>query len=125
MTAGESSTREPQRGEPSLAAFRGVVFQGEAITGKSWRRGKRLEQLKIISSLPCDGTDDATGRLTFSGASRPATAGRLASDSRSRPDGAGLRAFGRVESERDFLVTVWRDSPAGSPALKMNYHHSW
>ena len=26
-------------GEPSLAGFGGVVFQGEAKAGKSWRRG--------------------------------------------------------------------------------------
>jgi hypothetical protein len=26
-------------GEPSLAGFGGVVFQGEAKAGKSWRQG--------------------------------------------------------------------------------------
>ncbi len=39
-------------------------------------------------------TNDATGRLILSVTSKPATARRLAFDSRSRPDGAGLRAVG-------------------------------
>jgi hypothetical protein len=35
-----NSSREPQRGEPGLAVFGGVVFQGEAKAGKSWRQGR-------------------------------------------------------------------------------------
>jgi hypothetical protein len=31
--------REQKRAEPSLAVFGGVVLQGEAKAGKSWRRG--------------------------------------------------------------------------------------
>jgi hypothetical protein len=37
-------SREPQRAEPSLAVFGGVVFQGEAKAGKSWRRGEHWWQ---------------------------------------------------------------------------------
>jgi len=37
----ESSQRSTN-GEPSLAGFRGVVFQGEAKADKSWRRGESL-----------------------------------------------------------------------------------
>jgi len=32
----ELLTRERQRGEPSLAGFGGVVFQGEVKPGKAW-----------------------------------------------------------------------------------------
>jgi hypothetical protein len=39
-----NSSRERQRGEPSLAGFGGVVFQGEAKAGKSWRRGDHWGQ---------------------------------------------------------------------------------
>jgi len=41
----EVLTREHQRGEPSLAGFGGVVFQGEAIPGKAWRRGDAAQLL--------------------------------------------------------------------------------
>ena len=117
VTAGESSTREHQRGEPSLAAFRGVVFQGEAITGKSWRRGLRLRQLKSISSLPCGGTDDATGRLTLSLASRPVMAGRLAADSAADMTARGCERSGELQAGGDFLVTVWAGQPGGKFCL--------
>jgi len=65
------------------------------VTTPGTARG-RDTQIKSNSSRLRDGTGDATGRLILSPASRPVTAGRLALDSRSRHDGAGLRAFGGV-----------------------------
>ena len=58
-------------------------------------------------SHPRAGTDDATGRLTFSGASRPVMAGRLASDS-----AAGMTARGCERSEK-VAHSVWAGHRAG------------
>jgi len=34
-------------GEPSLAGFGGVVFQGEAKAGKSWRQGGAMGRKRL------------------------------------------------------------------------------
>ena len=48
-----NSSREPQRGEPSLAGFGGVVFQGEAKPGKSWRQGGAMGRKRGRAGARC------------------------------------------------------------------------
>jgi hypothetical protein len=59
----EKFTKGASTGEPSLAEFGGVVFQGEAKTGKSWRRGGAVGALngntRGSRSLVSQGKDPA------------------------------------------------------------------
>ena len=80
------------------------------------RRAGETFQLKNVSALPRDGTDDATGSLIFSGASTPVMAGRLTSDSAADRTARGREHSGRLQSEGiPYIVCAVHPAQVSSP----------
>ncbi len=98
--------------------FPGSVSGRHCSAGDDGRHGARERHSNFfVSSLPCDGTGDATGRLTLPLASRPVMAGRLPSAS-----AAGLTARGCERSDA-LKARGISSSPFGRDTGRVGFTH--